>query len=52
MLTIFWEQKIFLLPLMIFFQTKSILSRIKGYVIIALLKNMKGKGDIGPNLNL
>ena len=24
--------------------------RIKGYVIIALLKNLKGKGDIGPHV--
>ena len=28
--------------------------RIKGYVVVAfaLLKNLKGKADIGPHLNL
>ena len=48
----FWKLKIFLLPLMIFSQTKSIISRIKGCVIITLLKNMKGKGEIGPHIDL
>ena len=26
--------------------------KIKGYFIIALLKHLEGKGDIGPHLNL